>query len=104
VHCFTDCLTLRAFPARRSSDLGEALPELLVLGVDGEHVRRGLPDPRELALERLLLALERGDPRFGTLVFAGDGRKLGAERAALRSEEHTSELQSRENLVCRLLL
>src|SRR5690606_39726803 len=25
-------------------------------------------------------------------------------RAVLRSEEHTSELQSRENLVCRLLL
>src|SRR5690606_41177341 len=25
-------------------------------------------------------------------------------RSALRSEEHTSELQSRENLVCRLLL
>src|SRR5690606_40247116 len=28
----------------------------------------------------------------------------GAERGGLRSEEHTSELQSRENLVCRLLL
>src|SRR5690606_39673629 len=26
------------------------------------------------------------------------------ERVPLRSEEHTSELQSRENLVCRLLL
>src|SRR5690606_40441127 len=26
------------------------------------------------------------------------------ERVKLRSEEHTSELQSRENLVCRLLL
>src|SRR5690606_41707937 len=26
------------------------------------------------------------------------------EAAAVRSEEHTSELQSRENLVCRLLL
>src|SRR5690606_18317304 len=26
------------------------------------------------------------------------------DRVALRSEEHTSELQSRENLVCRLLL
>src|SRR5690606_40821964 len=26
------------------------------------------------------------------------------EMASLRSEEHTSELQSRENLVCRLLL
>src|SRR5690606_16515883 len=31
------------------------------------------------------------------------GRQL-SKRALLRSEEHTSELQSRENLVCRLLL
>src|SRR5690606_13256495 len=29
---------------------------------------------------------------------------VGAPRAVPRSEEHTSELQSRENLVCRLLL
>src|SRR5690606_39414798 len=29
---------------------------------------------------------------------------LGLRTAAERSEEHTSELQSRENLVCRLLL
>src|SRR5690606_41788157 len=29
---------------------------------------------------------------------------LGDVHEALRSEEHTSELQSRENLVCRLLL
>src|SRR2546427_2832383 len=29
---------------------------------------------------------------------------LGADRTALRSEEHTSELQSQSNLVCRLLL
>src|SRR5690606_39697306 len=29
---------------------------------------------------------------------------INAGRAKLRSEEHTSELQSRENLVCRLLL
>src|SRR5690606_40675334 len=27
-----------------------------------------------------------------------------AQKSVLRSEEHTSELQSRENLVCRLLL
>src|SRR5436309_10853052 len=38
-----------------------------------------------------------------------DDRDLGveqalADRAHRRSEEHTSELQSRENLVCRLLL
>src|SRR5690606_14864050 len=30
--------------------------------------------------------------------------RLEAKEHALRSEEHTSELQSRENLVCRLLL
>src|SRR5690606_39820512 len=31
-------------------------------------------------------------------------RRVAAAHTALRSEEHTSELQSRENLVCRLLL
>src|SRR5690606_41810978 len=31
-------------------------------------------------------------------------RVIPVERRADRSEEHTSELQSRENLVCRLLL
>src|SRR5690606_40043589 len=34
----------------------------------------------------------------------GVARRGGARRAQARSEEHTSELQSRENLVCRLLL
>src|SRR5690606_40558115 len=45
---------------------------------------------------QLQLAQPRGDQRVDR----------GAERAAVRarSEEHTSELQSRENLVCRLLL
>src|SRR5690606_41571809 len=32
------------------------------------------------------------------------GELLKVEKEATRSEEHTSELQSRENLVCRLLL
>src|SRR5690606_32764120 len=32
------------------------------------------------------------------------GSRRACPGAALRSEEHTSELQSRENLVCRLLL
>src|SRR5690606_41932799 len=39
------------------------------------------------------------DTDVGTL---GEQRDLRLE--AVRSEEHTSELQSRENLVCRLLL
>src|SRR5690606_39944155 len=36
--------------------------------------------------------------------FNTTAKELDPAQAALRSEEHTSELQSRENLVCRLLL
>src|SRR5690606_41132480 len=39
--------------------------------------------------------------RAGTVELSGE---VQAEIEAIRSEEHTSELQSRENLVCRLLL
>src|SRR5690606_40704504 len=38
------------------------------------------------------------------LLFHGPGAVPGALELAARSEEQTSELQSRENLVCRLLL
>src|SRR5690606_40377354 len=37
-------------------------------------------------------------------VHFGDGKAAARAHRAVRSEEHTSELQSRENLVCRLLL
>src|SRR5687768_18029196 len=51
-----------------------------------------------------LAALARGGPierqRAALVALAGDGRS--ASRG--RSEEHTSELQSRLHLVCRLLL
>src|SRR3712207_7969011 len=38
------------------------------------------------------------------LEFAGEVEQAGEEARAWRSEEHTSELQSRQYLVCRLLL
>src|SRR5690606_41756118 len=44
-----------------------------------------------------------GDPHGGPRVRRVDAAQLRAARCG-RSEEHTSELQSRENLVCRLLL
>src|SRR5256885_8869571 len=58
------------------------------------------------------------DPVFGPVVVVGDGGKyvealpdtqlllppFTADDVRLRSEEHTSELQSPCNLVCRLLL
>src|SRR2546428_3202546 len=38
------------------------------------------------------------------VLFASDAQTLRALAALARSEEHTSELQSRSDLVCRLLL
>src|SRR5690606_39575385 len=43
-------------------------------------------------------------PRARGTPVCGRDRSSYAESGATRSEEHTSELQSRENLVCRLLL
>src|SRR5690606_39752902 len=39
-----------------------------------------------------------------TIVITGTGETITLKSDSQRSEEHTSELQSRENLVCRLLL
>src|SRR5437870_6369352 len=75
---------LRSFPTRRSSDL---------------VVQRA-------ALVRQL-SLSRGGFPHGVLQPAAVRLQIEAVRAALaaaRSEEHTSELQSRGHLVCRLLL
>src|SRR5260370_26984130 len=49
----------------------------------------------------LLLLLERREPVVDAVVHQVDDRLAALEE---RSEEHTSELQSHLNLVCRLLL
>src|SRR5690606_4272669 len=54
-----------------------------------------VPDFRE-RISRILLD--------GQLYFADNLEREGFGRKSFRSEEHTSELQSREKLVCRLLL
>src|SRR5690606_39715846 len=58
------------------------------------------------SLEQMARSIEEVSGSAGEVAEAA---ARGAERAragddAVRSEEHTSELQSRENLVCRLLL
>src|SRR5690606_40415117 len=88
---------LHSFPTRRSSDL---VP-IILYDVDGHRAglaaetleAMGYQDVRLLdgGLEAWAAAGGRTD--YGTNVPGKD-----------RSEEHTSELQSRENLVCRLLL
>src|SRR5699024_12092996 len=80
---------LPSFPTRRSSDLGEVVLLGNRLGV-GFTLGTGLGD-NGLALE-VLVALD-------VLVVLGH-----CHLDAGRSEEHTSELQSRFDLVCRLLL
>src|SRR5690606_41828961 len=89
---------LPSFPTRRSSDLLPVLElaGLLVLqrpAVPGEELHQLALDEAAVRTdgERADLAVEHVDARR-------DRGTLG------RSEEHTSELQSRENLVCRLLL
>src|SRR5687767_15467042 len=48
--------------------------------------------------------LERLTDRFGDLFLDAVGRSRAVDAEPLRSEEHTSELQSLAYLVCRLLL
>src|SRR5207302_9438938 len=74
--------------------LHDALPIYLV---HNEHVTRELQEAGVALVDETdrMKGLERvGD---GTVIFTAHG-------ISPRSEEHTSELQSRENLVCRLLL
>src|SRR5690606_40992334 len=71
---------------------------------------------REIRLQRSAVAagIERADELARRVViaaiavvvvrFVARAARLQGEMDLLRSEEHTSELQSRENLVCRLLL
>src|SRR5688572_32365846 len=87
-------------------------------------IQRPLPDPQDLCrllpvpvhhLQRVadefffgLGDADADEVRHAAGDFAADGAELlgeafGAEHRA-RSEEHTSELQSQSNLVCRLLL
>src|SRR5690606_41406391 len=88
---------LRSVPTRRSSDL---FAEKIGQMVDAEWTAR-----ENRRLGRLLRAAKLTKDAAMEDVWTTQGRGITkAEVRELRSEEHTSELQSRENLVCRLLL
>src|SRR5690606_40137531 len=83
-------------PTRRSSDLRQ---EILVrlMGVQKQEIGNGGPGGRPMP--------PRPGPGPGPRPAPAGGSAAAAfYKAKARSEEHTSELQSRENLVCRLLL
>src|SRR5256885_9802153 len=60
--------------------------------------------PAACRLERCNRAIERLRLRVGGVEDRMDRVVVGVRRRRARSEEHTSELQSPCNLVCRLLL
>src|SRR2546430_6424506 len=65
--------------------------------------------PYTTLFRSVLLKLDAGEPvsrlvAHGLVDGAFEHRLDGAPGALVRSEEHTSELQSQSNLVCRLLL
>src|SRR5207253_10847302 len=82
--------TLHSFPTRRSSDL---------------RVLAETPDDRKAAIRRAYQYCFARLPSSEELKRAEDVAAIsGLQTVCWRSEEHTSELQSRGHLVCRLLL
>src|SRR5207248_11633670 len=98
-YCLLNPPTLHSFPTRRSSDLDE-----LVRGCPIEVTRE-----TQRVAKCFVTMLEGGVARFAEHVCElADPLDVPAHRADAerkrRSEEHTSELQSPYDLVCRLLL
>src|SRR5439155_13567151 len=96
-HLSADHQDLHSFPTRRSSDLLDA--------------RSGRGEVDHVRPEHLAGKFEGGaSPCRGFVEQRYDRRPTQGwrtrhdDRNAVRSEEHTSELQSRGHLVCRLLL
>src|SRR5690606_41609162 len=91
-------------PTRRSSDL--RLDLLALTGVQrAAEAHRAHRDPLEMLPaarqhQQPALAREQVERRQQPVLARAQLQRLAA--AQERSEEHTSELQSRENLVCRL--
>src|SRR3712207_8772520 len=85
----------------RSMDGGRAGGAGVLDARGGPEAQRGIDGEREGGREGLLLeAAEMAD------IDGVDRRRLKAsvaDRGGRRSEEHTSELQSRQYIVCRLL-
>src|SRR5206468_12700082 len=97
-------LSLPSFPTRRSSDLhvhalclvvSAFFPVLAIVAPVDDKDRSRLCLRVALHLRRQLADLRR--VREAAMLIRYDGDE------ELRSEEHTSELQSRSDLVCRLL-
>src|SRR5205823_12570397 len=91
--------SLPSFPTRRSSDLVSALAAEVAL-VQPKDLAAELTKGGKPAVFQVGPNLMYRSRHIAGAVYAGPGSKA----EGLRSEEHTSELQSLAYLVCRLLL
>src|SRR5687768_3346053 len=106
VFCLNDTPTSEIY----TLSLHDALPISAILNLTPDHLERhGTMDAYGAAKCRMFARMgpedsaivPAGDPRLIRLADQQPGRRLFLDG---RSEEHTSELQSRLHLVCRLLL
>src|SRR5690606_41028369 len=100
-HCIH--LDLHSFPTRRSSDLASDNPVAISFG---ERLRQFFQNEEYARLvnrtpEQVRLVLAEHAQILESILLGNLDR---LRSVLVRSEEHTSELQSRENLVCRLML
>src|SRR5690606_41545559 len=95
--CGANPRDLHPFPTRRSSDLPAR--QRVYRNATGGRLPRsgGTRQPRAARTLQRTPPIKRLTPGLNTSA------KMPTPPAKIRSEEHTSELQSRENLVCRLL-
>src|SRR5690606_39430688 len=95
---------LHSFPTRRSSDLNK---HENYSSLEDEEIRKQIQTAHQTLLEATgkaphLIRLPNGDFDQRVLRIANELNYtvIQWDTDSLRSEEHTSELQSRENLVC----
>src|SRR5699024_12127249 len=97
-------LDLHSFPTRRSSDLDSSVEELYSLW---KLLKKRMED-KLIHSQSLFVNYSLHDGSHSKSIIHAIERFLGEERiyklsaTDIRSEEHTSELQSRFDLVCRL--
>src|SRR5207249_10099862 len=97
-------LYLHSFPTRRSSDLYTYIGDVIqgtmaALKYEGPRYDIfNLGESETIQLKELISMLENALGKKAKI------NRLSEQPGDMRSEEHTSELQSRFDLVCRLLL
>src|SRR5206468_11654060 len=102
-YCYGHHRALHSFPTRRSSDLNGEKMWITNAGFADVYVVFAKIDGEKFTA----FIVERGFPGFSV---GAEEKKMGIRGSSTcplilnRSEEHTSELQSRSDLVCRLLL